>query len=97
MKILSIVLASFVFLASCAPDTVPIVKEKPLTIEVPASLLVKCGIPSPPARGSTQRDVATYVLSMNRALENCASRHTELVGVITDFQKSVADRAKAEE
>lgn len=82
-----------VALSACAtPDVVPIVTERPVTLEVPASLTQQCAIPRPPAAGATQRDVAAYILRLYGALETCAARHQSLVGVINDFKAQIAAR-----
>lgn len=78
-------------LSACAtPEAVPIVTERPVTLEVPASLTARCVIPNPPAPGATQRDVAAYLLRLYGALETCAERHSGLVSVIEDFKAQIA-------
>lgn len=98
MKIAALALAALLTLSACAdPDRVPVLETQRVTIEVPASLQQSCFIPNPPPRGVPQSRVATYILDLNEALENCAARHGTLVGVINDYQRRVEAANSVEE
>ena len=90
MKVNWWLVASFcLLLSACGPREVPVVDTQRVTIEVPASLQQECFIPKPHARGAPQSAVADYVLELNKALEDCAARHGQLVGTINKFRDSI--------
>lgn len=82
------------FLVACStPEREIIVRNQVATLEVPASLQVRCRFPVPPGAGSKQSAVARYMLELNEALEICAARHATLVSVINDFSRRVDEDA----
>ena len=84
-------------LAACVtPEPVPVAPPTYINIEVPASLTRACNIPSPPARevlvgagNEAQSLVAAWALDVHEALENCAARHSGLVGVVRNYQGTI--------
>lgn len=67
-------------------EKVPVVQIERLAPEIPTTLRQCKKVPEIPGEEATQKNVATFLVDLLEAYEDCESKHRTVVGVIDDFK-----------